>query len=97
VVITGTGFGTMGKGGMLKHAGGPPGPPDLDLAVTWDDGSGDDPLKGFILYHTDREIIVIPPGGWFKPLPIGEYTVRVVLHPDSDEPEVATAGTYSVE
>ena len=96
VKITGTGFGTMNKG-MLMHGGGPHGRPDLDLAVTWDDGSGDDPLKGFVLYHTNREIIVIPPGGWFDPLPIGEYTVRVVLHPDSEEPEVASAGTYSVE
>ena len=99
VVITGTGFGTMNKNSSVANHGGMGGPgrPELDLEVTWDDGSEADPVKGFVLYHTNREIVVIPPGGWFDPLPIGEYTVRVVLHPDSDEPEVAIAGTYTVE
>ena len=99
VVITGTGFGTMNKNSSVANHGGMGGfgRPELDLEVTWDDGSEADPVKGFVLYHTNREIVVIPPGGWFDPLPIGEYTVRVVLHPDSDEPEVASAGTYTVE
>ncbi|MHC5042067.1 MAG: IPT/TIG domain-containing protein [Planctomycetota bacterium] len=100
VVITGTGFGTFDKNSSVTNHGGPGGPPNWpkpDLEVTWDDGSDADPLRGFVLYHTDREIVVIPPGGWFDPLPIGEYTVRVVLHPDSDEPEIAIAGTYTVE
>jgi hypothetical protein len=97
VIIEGTGFGTMDKGVFAHHGGGPNGRPQLDLAVTWDDGSEADPLEGFVLFHTNRKIVVIPPGGWFDPLPIGEYTVRVVLHPDSDEPEIAIAGTYTVE
>ena len=94
-----TGFGTMNKNSSVANHGGMGGSgrPELDLEVTWDDGSEADPVKGFVLYHTNREIVVIPPGGWFDPLPIGEYTVRVVLHPDSDEPEVAIAGTYTVE
>ncbi|MHC4136371.1 MAG: IPT/TIG domain-containing protein [Planctomycetota bacterium] len=102
VIITGTGFGTFDKNTFVAHHDGPgvpdgPSRPEPDLEVTWDDGSEADPLKGFVLYHTNREIVVIPPGGWFDPLPIGEYTVRVVLHPDSAEPEIAMAGTYTVE
>ncbi|MHC4550726.1 MAG: IPT/TIG domain-containing protein [Planctomycetota bacterium] len=92
VLIKGTGF------GVFDPLFGLPGLPEIDpdLAVTWDDGSGAASRRGLVLFHTNREIFVIPPGGWFDPLPAGEYTVRVVLHPDSDEPEIAVAGTYTV-
>ncbi|MFQ5844124.1 MAG: IPT/TIG domain-containing protein [Planctomycetota bacterium] len=84
VVIEGTGFGVF-------HLDPP------SLAVTWDGGTGGEALRGFVLFHTDRVIVVIPPGGRIDPLPTGTYTVRVVVDPDGDSPRSVEAGTYTVE
>ena len=98
VVIKGTGFGVfeISLGGPIAVPAGSLGTAG-NLDVTWDDGSGDAPRNGFVLFHTSREILVIPPGAWFDPLSAGEYTVRVVLHPDSDDSESVFAGTYTVK
>ncbi|MHC4953466.1 MAG: IPT/TIG domain-containing protein [Planctomycetota bacterium] len=81
VHITGTGFGTG------------------TLDVTWDDenDASDAPRAGLVLFHYDREIFVVPPGGWRNPLAAGTYTVRVVKSPGTAEEESVVAGTYTVE
>ncbi|MCZ6573090.1 MAG: IPT/TIG domain-containing protein [Planctomycetota bacterium] len=82
VIIEGSGFGVFN---WVKPS----------LAVTWDDG--DKSLRGYVLFHTDSVILVIPPGGRFDPLPVGEYRVTVITNPGSDEEESAEAGIYTVE
>ena len=77
VKIEGTGFGLFGSG---------------KITVTWDDGGGGEPRKGFIVFRTDSMLRVIPPGGRFHPLAAGTYTVRVNRGDSSVE-----AGTYTVE
>jgi hypothetical protein len=108
VVIEGTGFGIPdydfyitnggGKGGANGIAGfDPGGDPFADafkVTVTWQ-GDGD-VLEGTVLWHTDREILVIPPGGWEDPLPVGDYMVSVTVERDDGGTETAEAGPYTV-
>jgi hypothetical protein len=108
VVITGTGFGVpdydfviaddnRGGGGAGLALFDPGQDPFADLfkvTVTWQ-GDGD-PLEGYVLWHHDREILVIPPGGWEDPLPVGEYTVRVTVERDGGGTETVVAGIYTV-
>jgi len=110
VVITGTGFGVPDWDVVIAGPG-PKGGPGAKLAlfdpgtdpfqdafkvtVTWTDGDGQS-LEGDVIWHTDREILVIPPGGWFDPLPVGEYLVEVTVDRGNDETETAEAGTYTV-
>ena len=106
VVITGTGFGVPdydfviaddnrggGAGLALFDPGQDPFADLFKVTVTWQ-GDGD-PLEGYVLWHHDREILVIPPGGWEDPLPAGEYTVRVTVERESGD-ETVVAGTYTV-
>lgn len=92
VEIQGSGFGVFDP--VRNFAGALGG--SASVRVTWDDGGGD-PLRGIVLFHTDRFILVLPPGGRFEPLPEGEYTVRVTVHPGTDEEESVVAGSYTVE
>jgi len=104
VVITGTGFGVPdydfaadGDPGASGLAGVPNGLPFdsfFKVTVTWE-GDGD-PLEGHVLWHHDREILVLPPGGWQDPLPVGEYTVFVTVERDDGSTETVEAGTYTV-
>jgi len=104
VVIEGTGFGVPdydviianGRGSGL--AGDPDGVPfDIvfKVKVTWQKDGGD-PLEGDVLWHHDREILVIPPGGWEHPLAVGTYTVYVTVEHDDESTETVEAGTYTV-
>lgn len=77
VTIKGSGFGYLGSG---------------KITVTWDDGSGADPRHGLIVFRTDSELKVIPPGGKLKPLKAGTYSVYVNRGEDS-----VLAGTYTVQ
>jgi len=65
------------------------------VTVTWTAENGE-PLEGDVLWHTDREILVFPPGGWFDPLPVGEYLVEVIADRGNGETETAEAGVYTV-
>lgn len=103
VVIEGTGFGVpdyaviFAEGRDDGLAGDPTGIPFenyFDVTVTWQ-AEGGEPLEGYVLWHHDREILVIPPGGWEDPLPVGEYTVSVTVERD-DGTETVEAGTYTV-
>ncbi len=107
VVIQGTGFGVPdydfviagddrgGKNGLaLFDPGQDPFENLFKVTVTWQ-GDGD-PLEGYVLWHHDREILVIPPGGWEDPLPVGEYTVTVTVERDDGDTESVEAGTYTV-
>ncbi len=107
VVIEGTGFGVPDYDFVIADDGGgganglalfdPNEDPFEDLfkvTVTWQ-GDGD-PLEGYVLWHHDREILVIPPGGWEDPLPVGEYTVSVTVERDNGDTETVEAGTYTV-
>jgi len=76
VAFEGTGFGSPGDG---------------DLSVTWDNGV-DAPRKGRLILRTERFLLVIPPGGRFDPLPVGDYDVKVTRGTDS-----VLAGPYSVK
>jgi len=95
VVIEGSGFGPVSEVSVTGQ--GRSRSIDWKLAVTWDDGGDGPPLMGHILYKTDSQIVVIPPGAWFDPLPAGTYTVRVVKNPGTDAEESVAAGTYTVE
>ncbi|MCK6461140.1 MAG: IPT/TIG domain-containing protein [Planctomycetes bacterium] len=104
VVIEGTGFGVpdydfiIAEGRDAGLAGDPNGIPFetyFKVTVTWQGAEGD-PLEGYVLWHTDREILVIPPGGWDDPLPVGEYTVLVTVEYDDESTETVEAGTYTV-
>ncbi len=105
VVIEGTGFGVpdydfiISEGRDAGLAGGDPNGIPFEsyfkVKVTWQ-GAGGDPLEGYVLWHHDREILVIPPGGWEDPLPVGEYTVSVTVEHDDGGTETAGAGTYTV-
>ena len=81
VWIEGTGFGSTGA--------------SPDLQVVWDDGT--DTYEGDVLFRSDRKLVVLPPGGEDDPLPLGAYTVRVVLDPGGDAEESVDAGAYTVE
>jgi len=105
VVIEGTGFGVpdygkrmpAGGGGASGLAGVPNGLPFdsfFKVTVTWQ-GDGE-PLTGYVLWHTDREILVIPPGGWGDPLPVGTYEVSVTVERANGDTETVDAGTYTV-
>jgi hypothetical protein len=102
VVIKGTGFGVPdfggivadGRNGLAGNAGGIPFDSYFKVHVTWQ-GDGD-PLEGTVLWHHDREILVIPPGGWKDPLPVGEYTVYVSVDRDNGDTDTVEAGTYTV-
>jgi hypothetical protein len=67
----------------------------FNVTVTWQLGE-DEPLEGYVLWHHDREILVLPPGGWEDPLPVGDYKVTVAVDRDG-ETLTADAGTYTVE
>jgi hypothetical protein len=108
VVIEGTGFGVPdydfviaddkggGENGLaLFDPGNDPFRDIFNVTVTWQ-GDGD-PLEGYVLWHHDREILVIPPGGWEDPLPVGEYVVTVTVERDNGDTETVEAGTYTVE
>jgi IPT/TIG domain len=104
VVIEGTGFGVpdyaviFGEGRDNGLAGDPNGIPFenyFKVTVTWQ-AAGGDPLEGYVLWHHDREILVIPPGGWDDPLPVGTYTVSVTVEHDDESTETVGAGTYTV-
>ncbi len=107
VVIEGTGFGVPdydfviadGKGGganglALFDPGQDPFEDIFKVTVTWQ-GDGE-PLEGYVLWHHDREILVIPPGGWEHPLPVGEYTVSVTVERENGDTETVEAGIYTV-
>ncbi len=81
VWIEGTGFGAQDD--------------DRELAVIWDDGQ--DTFEGDVLFRADRKLVVLPPGGDEDPLPLGTYTVTVVLDVGSDAEESAEAGAYAVD
>jgi len=86
VLIEGTGFGAFdGFGGFG----------DPQVEVDFEDADGET-HEAFVLFHNDREILLIPPGGWFDPLEPGEYNVRVTRDPGGDDEESVEAGTYTV-
>lgn len=100
VVIEGTGFGVPeyddrpvpgNAKGIIGEDGGV-----ISVRVTWE-RDGEDARQGIVVFHTDRQILVLPPGAWHDPLPVGEYTVVVTVKPGTDDEESATAGTYTVE
>jgi hypothetical protein len=99
VVIEGTGFGAAEYDfrpipGTSNGLGDDDGV--ISIRVTWE-RDGEDPREGIVVFHTDREILVLPPGAWHDPLPVGEYTVVVTVDPDTEDEESATAGAYTVE
>ncbi len=98
VMIEGRGFG-VGFFADLPNIGLPAGTllEFDDLAVTWDldDGDATGPQNGIVIFHDDRRILCLPPGG-LEGLPVGTYHVKVIRDPGSDEEEVADAGTYTV-
>lgn len=67
-----------------------------EIAVTFDDGSGKDALEGKVIFRSNNLLVVVPPGGWKKPLPKGKYEVRVIRDPDGTGDSVK-AGTYTVK
>lgn len=107
VVIEGTGFGVPdydfvitddNRGGANGLALFDPGEDPFEdlfkVTVTW---QGDGlPLEGYVLWHHDREILVVPPGGWEDPLPVGEYTVSVTVERENGDTETVEAGSYTV-
>ncbi|HEX5135506.1 MAG TPA: IPT/TIG domain-containing protein [Planctomycetota bacterium] len=105
VVIEGTGFGVpdfdfviadgSAANGVAGDPSGVPFQPSFKVKVTWQKGGGD-PLTGEVLWHHDREILVIPPGGWEHPLAVGTYTVYVTVEHDDESTETVEAGTYTV-
>ena len=66
-----------------------------ELEVSFDDGEND-PQLGRILWQTDRQLLVAPPGTWKDPLDAGTYEVTVTRDPDGDA-DTADAGNYEVE
>lgn len=108
VVIRGTGFGIPDYDFVIAddNRGGANGlalfDPSQDpfenlfkVKVTWD-GEGA-PLEGEVLWHHDREILVLPPGGWEHPLAVGEYMVYVTVERDDGSTETVEAGLYTVQ
>lgn len=79
VAIEGTGFGSDDS--------------HIEIQVVWDDGT--DTYEGEVLLRSDRLLFVAVPGDEDDPLPVGTYTVYVVLDPD-DTAESVEAGTYTV-
>ncbi len=80
IMIKGTGFGTKLT---------------TEIEVSFDDGENDAQL-GRILWQTDRQLLVAPPGTWKKPLAAGTWEVTVTRDPDGDA-DTADAGDYEVE
>jgi len=96
VVIEGAGFGSGAFGGAAPASGGGKGHGGFgEIDIIWKRDGADD-RKGFVLFHTDRSIVVIPPGAWFDPLDDGDYTVEVVINPGEDDEESVEAGSYTV-
>jgi len=80
IMIKGTGFGSKFT---------------TEIEVSFDD-SENDVLYGKILWQTDSELLVAPPGIRKEPLAAGTYEVTVTRDPDGDA-ETADAGDYVVE
>ena len=80
IVIKGAGFGYRGV---------------ADITVTFDDGSGGDPLEGRVLVHLDDILVVQPPGGFKDPLDKGTWDVTVIREAGGNE-DSADAGEYTV-
>jgi hypothetical protein len=103
VVIRGTGFGVpdypdfviAGNGIGIPGGKDPSWENYFTVTVTWEQ-PGEEPLLGIVVWQDDREILVIPPGGWHDPLPVGEYTVVVTVDRGEGETESVEAGTYTV-
>lgn len=66
--------------------------------MTWDRDTVDrhEPLAGRILFHGNRILFVIPPGGRADRLPVDSYTVRVTTNPGTDHAETVVGGKYTV-
>lgn len=87
--------GANGIAGFDPGGGGDPSVPVFKVTVTWKGDAGS--LDGTVLWHTDREILVFPPGGWEDPLPVGDYTVSVTVEHDDGSTDTADAGPYTVK